>query len=71
MSGKNDGFNRSFGYHYGVLAMMTGTARKTSHENKHLRNCDYFAIPILFAFYNVNDEPCNWISLSSVNRTKD
>ena len=51
--------------------MMTGTARKTSLENKHLRNCDYFAIPILFAFYNVNDEPCNWISLSSVNRTKD
>ena len=28
----------------GVLAMMTEPARKTSLENKHLRNCDYFAI---------------------------
>ena len=27
-----------------VLTMMTATARKTSLENKHLRNCDYFAI---------------------------
>ena len=24
--------------------MMTGTARKTSLESKHLRNCDYFVI---------------------------
>ena len=24
--------------------MMTATARKTSLENLHLRNCDYFAI---------------------------
>ena len=24
--------------------MMTAKARKTSLENKHLRNCDYFAI---------------------------
>ena len=24
--------------------MMTEPARKTSFENKHLRNCDYFAI---------------------------
>ena len=28
----------------GVLAMMTEPARKTSLKNKHLRNCDYFAI---------------------------
>ena len=49
----------------GVLAMMTETARNTSLKNKHLRNCDYFAI-ILFAFYNVNEKPCNWISLSTV-----
>ena len=28
----------------GVLAMMTEPARKMSLENKHLRNCDYFAI---------------------------
>ena len=47
--------------------MMTETARKTSLKNKHLRNCDYFAIIlILFAFYNVNEEPSNWISLSAV-----
>ena len=48
--------------------MMTEPARKTSLENKHLRNCDYFAIipSSVFAFYNVNKEPCNWISLSAV-----
>ena len=28
----------------GVLAAITETARKTSLKNKHLRNCDYFAI---------------------------
>ena len=46
-----------------LLAMMTAPSRQTSLENKHLRNCDYL---ISFAFYNVNDEPCNWISLSAV-----
>ena len=30
--------------HYGVLTMMTETARKTSLKNKHLHNCGYFAI---------------------------
>ena len=51
----------------GVLAMMTEPARKTSLEKKHLHNCGYFCdYLILFAFYNVNEEPCNWISLSAV-----
>ena len=40
--------------------MMTGLARKTSIENKHLRNCDYFAIiPSCSHFYNLNEEPCS------------
>ena len=43
--------------------MMTGPAKKTPLENKHLRFCDY---PILFAFNNVNEEACNFISLSAV-----
>ena len=50
--------------------MMTEPARKTSVMKETLvrGNCDYFAInyPILFAFYNVNEEPYNWISLSAV-----
>ena len=51
----------------GVLAMMTEKTRKTSLKNKNLRNCDYFAIiPCCSHFYNVNEEPCNWISLSAV-----
>ena len=45
--------------------MMTATARKTSLENKHLRNCGYF-YPMLFAFYNVGEQPYNWIGLSAV-----
>ena len=31
-------------YHYGVLTMITARTRKTSLENEHLRNYDYFAI---------------------------
>ena len=52
----------------GLLAMITEPARKTSLENKHLRNRDYFALipSSVFAFYNVNEETCNWISLSAV-----
>ena len=51
----------------GILAMTTEPARKTSLENKHLHYCDYFCdYVILFSFYNVNEEPCNWISLSAV-----
>ena len=62
--------------------MMTEPARKTSVKklvcgrvsrgvlstNSVWGNCDYFAInyPILFACYNVNEEPYNWISLSAV-----
>lgn len=30
--------------YFGALAMMTAALRKTSLENEHLRNCDYFAI---------------------------
>ena len=35
---------------------------------KHWSNCDYFSVnySILFAFYNVNEEPYNWINLSAV-----
>ena len=38
-------------YHYGVLAMITARARKTSVENEHLCNYDYFCdYPVLFTF---------------------
>ena len=50
--------------------MMTEPARKTAVKKEKMvrSNCDYFAInyPILFACYNVNEEPYNWISLSAV-----
>ena len=47
--------------------MMTATATKMSLENKHLHNCEYFCdYPILFAFYNVGEQPYDWIGLSAV-----
>ena len=30
--------------HYPALEMMTASARKTSFQNTHLRNCEYFVI---------------------------
>ena len=49
--------------------MMTATARKTSLENKHLRNCDCFVIiPSCSHFTMLAKNPTtgNWNSLSAV-----
>ena len=56
-----DGFSCK-GKKYGVLEMMTEPARK----KRHLKINTRATATILFAFYNVNEEPCNWISLSAV-----
>ena len=45
-----------------------GKKINTSHEYKHLRNCDYFAI--ISSCLHFNEEPCNWISPSAVNTLK-
>ena len=37
-----------------------------SLENKHLHNCDYFAIIPSCSHFTINEGPCNWISLSAV-----
>ena len=52
--------------------MTKATARKTSLENKHLRNCDYLHAncPILFAFYNVGRVSYNWTSIRAVKLTR-
>ena len=43
-----------------VLAMMTEMARETSLKNKHLRNCDYFAIiPSCSHFTMLKKNPAN------------
>ena len=44
--------------------MITARERKTSLENEHLCNYDYY--PVLFTFYNVGEEPYNWIGSCAV-----
>lgn len=47
--------------------MMTATVRKTTLENKQLRDGDYSGIiPSCLHFFNVGEQPCYWIGLSSV-----
>ena len=49
--------------------MMTAAARKMSFENRHLRNCDYFAItPSCSQFTMLAKNPTtgNWTGLSAV-----
>ena len=44
----------------GSFSNDDGAATKTSLANKQLHNCDVFCdYPILFSFYNVNEEPSN------------
>ena len=38
----------------------------TALENKHLRNCECYSYPILFAFYNVGAVRHNRICLRAV-----
>ena len=56
--------------YFGALTMITAALRKTSFENKNLRNCDYFAIipscshSTMSAKYATNGLVCaslNWI----------
>ena len=46
--------------------MMKETTRKMSLKINTCATELFCHYPILFEFYNVNEEPCNWISLSAV-----
>ena len=46
--------------------MMTGPARKCHLKINTCASETILRLPILFAFYNVNEEPCNCTSLSAV-----
>ena len=50
-----------------ALATMTASARQTFLENKHFRNCDYFAIiPFFSPFMLAMNPTTDWIDLRAV-----